>query len=284
MTEEGQARNPAARKTKVRGGHRTHLKKLYRSIDDMLQDFDPTKEAELLAARDNLKRKALVLAQLDEEILGLTEDKDIEDEIEDTENIQLGIQSKISEIDVLLKRAAEAKIKREGETAIVSPQAAVETQEMKLPKFDVPFFGGDPKEYRAFWEAFEVAVGNKEKLSKVSKFTYLKKYVVGDAATAIRGLELTEANYDEAVDILRKRFGNKQVIIRKHMEDLTQMTGVTEERDTRKLRQLYDQIEGTLRSLKGLGVKPDQYGSLLIPILIGKIPDSLNLPISRRLT
>ena len=293
MTENGdgtipdaQATTPVARKTKVRGGHRSHLTKLFASIDTSLRAFDPSKEAELVAQREVLKKKAALLTKLDEEILELLADDDIEDEIEASENLQVMIQTKISEIDVMMKRAADVKEKKEKEKE--TPKAAApivtEAEEMKLPKFEVPEFRGDPKEYRAFWEAFEVAVGNKTKLSKVSKFTYLKKYLGGDAATSIRGLELTDANYDEAVAILKKRFGNKQVIIRKHMEDLTHLPGVTEERDTKKLRHLYDQIEGSLRSLKGLGVKPDQYGSLLVPILIGKIPDSLNLHISRKFT
>ena len=49
----------AARKTKVRGGHRAHLKKLFTNIEASLRGFDPTKEAELLAARDNLKNSLI---------------------------------------------------------------------------------------------------------------------------------------------------------------------------------------------------------------------------------
>ena len=119
-------------------------------------------------------------------------------------------------------------------------------------------------------------------LSRLSKFTYLKKYLKGEAAESIRGLECTDANYDEAVDVLQKRFGNKQIIIGSHMDDLTNLPVVTDNLDTRKLRNLYDKIEGNLRSLKGLGVQPDQYGSLFVPILIGKIPEPLTLHISRK--
>ena len=230
-----------ARKTKVRGGHRSHVKKLFNAVDECLKNYDVSKEAEVLAQRDSLKRKAMVLAQLDGEILVELEEEDIDDEIEASENLQIDIQTKISEIDVLLKRAADVKKK-----TTLKEVPAAEEEEMKLPKFEVPEFRGDPKEYRAFWEAFEVAVGNKAKLSKVSKFTYLKKYLAGEAATSIRGLDITDANYDEAVEILRKRFGNKQVIIRSHMEDLTNLQSVTDERDTKRLRQLYDQIGGAL--------------------------------------
>ena len=147
---------------------------------------------------------------------------------------------------------------------------------------DIPEFGGDLKKYRGFWNTFQVAIDSKATLSKVSKFTHLKKALVGDAVRSVHGLECTDANYDEAVDILKKRFGNKQIIISSHMDDLTNLTQVSDNQDTKKLRSLYDKIEGNLRSLKGLGIQPDQYGSLLVPILIGKIPDQLTLHISRK--
>ena len=42
--------------------------------------------------------------------------------------------------------------------------------------------------------------------------------VTHGALEAISGLTLTGANYDETIEILQKRFGNKQLIINKHMK------------------------------------------------------------------
>ena len=41
-----------------------------------------------------------------------------------------------------------------------------------------------------------------------------------NALEAISGLTLTGSNYDEAIEILQKRFENKQLIINKRMEQL----------------------------------------------------------------
>ena len=67
-----------------------------------------------------------------------------------------------------------------------------------------------------FWESFESAT-----LTGVDKFNYLKSLLVGSAAHAIAGLPLTNANYEKAIDLLKKRFGNHQMIISSHMEALT---------------------------------------------------------------
>ena len=59
------------------------------------------------------------------------------------------------------------------------------------------------------------------KLAPVDKFNYLNSLLLNSASEATSGLSLTAANYDEAITILKRRFGNKQLIINRHMETLT---------------------------------------------------------------
>ena len=66
------------------------------------------------------------------------------------------------------------------------------------------------------------------------------------------------------------------------MDALIKLPQVTSMRNTKGLRKIYDEIETNLRSLKSLGVKAESFGCLLVPILISKLPSSLNLQISRR--
>ena len=106
--------------------------------------------------------------------------------------------------------------------------------------------------------------------------------VSNTALEAISGLTLTDANYDEAIDLLQKRFGNKQLIINKHMEQLLHVDGVASQNDTKGIRQLYDVIESNVRSLKSLGVSAESYGSLLSSVLMSKLPSELRLIASRK--
>ena len=103
----------------------------------------------------------------------------------------------------------------------------------------------------------------------------------GSAANAISGLSLTTANYSEAITILQKRFGNKQQVVNKHMDALLELDAVTSMRDLKRLRHIYDQAEGHIRSLKSLGVPSESYGSLLAPILMKRLPHELCVIISK---
>ena len=58
---------------------------------------------------------------------------------------------------------------------------------------------------------------------------------------AISGLTLTGSNYG-AIEILQKRFGNKQLIINKYVEQLLNVKSVTSQHDVKGLRQLRDAI------------------------------------------
>ena len=64
-----------------------------------------------------------------------------------------------------------------------------------------------------------------------------------------------------------------------HLLKLPQVSDIN---NTKGIRKLYDEIETNLRSLKSLGVKPDSFGCLLVPILLSKLPSLLNLHLSRK--
>lgn len=63
---------------------------------------------------------------------------------------------------------------------------------------------------------------------------------------------MSESNYKRAVDLLKERFGQKQVLINAHMDALLKIT-VTKN-DVRKLRSLYDTCEGYKHGLESLDV------------------------------
>ena len=64
-------------------------------------------------------------------------------------------------------------------------------------------------------------------LTSMDKFNFLHSLLEREAAEAISGLKVTAANYEKAVSILRKRFGNKQQTINKHMNALLSLEPAT---------------------------------------------------------
>ena len=169
-------------------------------------------------------------------------------------------------------------------TGASAPTAAHRVDKVKLPRLSLPHFSGDITKWATFWDSYESAVHKSDSLNDIDKFNYLRSLLERAAYDAISGLTLSAANYKEAIDILQKRFGNKQSIISKHMEILLNMEAVASEHSVRGLRHLYDEVESHVRSLRSLGVTPDSYGALLSPVLLSKLPPELRLIVSRKVS
>lgn len=107
----------------------------------------------------------------------------------------------------------------------------------------------------------------------------MKALVEGPAASTILGLILTEANYSAAVALLKEHYGKKQQIISVHMEELLNLFSCTGDKAI-QIRLDYDKISVNVRGLKALGVGPEQYGSLLIPAIMAKLPSDIHLQIA----
>ena len=94
----------------------------------------------------------------------------------------------------------------------------------------------------------------------------------GSAASCIQGLTLSEANYDAAITM-------PQQIISAHMEELLRI-GFTGDRPS-SLRSTLDKIMVHVRGLGSLGIGSEQYGSLLIPVIMSKFPNEIRLRAAR---
>ena len=92
-----------------------------------------------------------------------------------------------------------------------SPEEAVGVPrpQVKLPKLELKKFDGDVSKWHPFWDTFQSSIHNNPSLAEIGKFNYLNSLLLGTASDAISGLSLTAANYEEAITILKRRFGNK---------------------------------------------------------------------------
>ena len=152
---------------------------------------------------------------------------------------------------------------------------------VKLPKLTLKTFSGDLGEWMPFWDSFSSAVDENAQLAPVDKFNYLRGLLTGKAADAIAGLSLTATNYDEALGILRKRYGDPQRIIGKHMDALLNLDAVEKSGSVERLRNLFDKVETQVRSLRALGVESTTYGTLLSSVILNKLPAEVRLIIHR---
>ena len=84
-----------------------------------------------------------------------------------------------------------------------------------------------------------------------------------------------------AIDVFRGRFGKPVVIERAHVNELLNVAPVFNERDTTGLRRLNDNIEIHHRGLKALEVDVSPYEGIVVPAILGKLPEAVKLQITR---
>ena len=92
---------------------------------------------------------------------------------------------------------------------------------------------------------------------------------------------MTEDNYKIAVDILKSRFGKVGLIVSAHMDALVGLAAASLSHDIRKVRFIYDSVEENVRQLQNLGISSSTYGTILVPVILKKIPPDMKLIILR---
>ena len=73
-------------------------------------------------------------------------------------------------------------------------------------------------------------------------------------------LSITASNYKEAIAFLKDTFGNKQMIINKHLKGLLNKAPVTSKNDLKGLRKIFDLVEAHVRVLERLRFTFTVYG------------------------
>ena len=92
------------------------------------------------------------------------------------------------------------------------------------------------------------------------------------ASQEIEGFPLTAENYTAAWRLLNERFGNGKIIISGHMNKILNISPVYSP-NVRSLRELNDNVGSNVWALENLAVSYEQFGSLLIPIILEKLPN-----------
>ena len=153
-------------------------------------------------------------------------------------------------------------------------------QGVRLPKINLPRFRDKVTKFQSFWQSFKCSVDDNESLSPVMKMNYLVNSLEGPAYKAIEGLAITDENYIKAVDILKIRFGRSQEVIYSHMQELLKLQSHPNVNIT-QIRSMYDNIVVQVRGLESLGITSENYGPLLIAVIMTRLPEEVQLQVSR---
>jgi len=149
----------------------------------------------------------------------------------------------------------------------------------RLPKLEIPVFTGEPLDWQPFWDCFEAAIHVNSSLNAVQKLSYLRAQLRGEAARTIAGLPLTNLNYNHSVTLLRDRYGQSQRIINAHVQALLDLP--RPENRLTSLQFFHDTITSHVRCLQSLGKSPKSLETLLVPMILAKLPEETKKNMAR---
>ena len=96
-------------------------------------------------------------------------------------------------------------------TNLALPQKSVLPQSLLyLPKITLLTFWGFHEDWEFFWDLFWFLVYIGSRFTSVRKLHYLISSVTGWARESLKGLEITEANYNVAWNLLKSRYDNRE--------------------------------------------------------------------------
>jgi len=135
---------------------------------------------------------------------------------------------------------------------------------VKLSRLPIPTFDGDNIcSFPGFWEAFCSLVDQNADMSDLDKLHYLRSALSGIALEAIQYLPLSSKSYGEAKEILKARFINKKLIVKEHLEILSNLPEVST-RDATRLRSLFSRGRQVWSALTSLEITKSQIADILL--------------------
>lgn len=141
---------------------------------------------------------------------------------------------------------------------------------VRLPKITLLIFSGAYNEWMSCHNTFKSLIHTNDTLSNIQRFHYLKSALTGEAADVIEALEISEENYNNAWDLLKKRYDNLLLIIKNHIQAMFEWPSLTKENPV-ALKQIMSGMTKHLSSLKSLNRPTDSWDDILIYQLSTKL-------------
>ena len=107
-------------------------------------------------------------------------------------------------------------------------------------------------------------------LTDSQKLFYLKGLLTGEAARLLTSVNVTDANYSVARDILKTRYENRRAIVREHISKIINAAPVSKQ-DSNSLRALWQGVDEQRRALAALGLQSEEMDIFTIHLLVDKL-------------
>ncbi|UYV80331.1 hypothetical protein LAZ67_18002470 [Cordylochernes scorpioides] len=266
------------RDKKLRSVTRTRFTKVVNVLDSEISKTN----ADLGVIRDKfskLKDIDFKLKDLDQKML---EHMMVADAEEDTLNCEIEEAEHYSDTFITLERKVRELIDSDNKSdvkSLGSSNGSLMAKSYKLPKIEMRKFDGELINWLPFWAQFE-KIHEDTELHDADKFHYLVQSMQSNtrARELIESYPQTADNYAKAVQALKQRYGQKDLLVEIYVRELLKlmMANVKTPPDERRsVAKLYDKLETQLRSLESLGVDTKENTAWLFPMIESCLPEDV---------
>ena len=140
----------------------------------------------------------------------------------------------------------------------------------RLPNLKIPKFNGKYSEYKNFISCFNNLVHDDPSLSVIEKFNHLINSLQDDALRSVKAFQITEANYQSALDRLGERYDKKSLIFKDHVTSLFELKKMSKPSSS-DLRNIVDTVSAVLDSLAHLGTSKDIMNAMVIHLVLSRV-------------
>lgn len=172
--------------------------------------------------------------------------------------------------DLLFTIELQQKSSTEQEIMNVSLSHQVHATQVKLPRIEIPKFFGSYEAFPTFQDLFLTLVHENKTLSGVQKLHYLKTSVGGEAELLLRHIQISEANYVQAWETLKRRYSNKRLIVTSLLKRMFNQKKLNSQ-NSNHIKLLIDTTSECLNSLKNMNIKTEDWDPLINFILVQKL-------------
>ncbi|XP_055523061.1 uncharacterized protein LOC129717231 [Wyeomyia smithii] len=238
----------------------TAMKKFYtvrRKIELLVEDADEKESTDSKEAAAERATRVQMLAERRE-----AENVEV---MQSTEDLYCELKSSLQ---ALLPKPIEQPVSCPTPTIV---QAAPETMSrVKLPEIRLPSFSGRTSDWVTFRDMFQSLIHNNNQLSAMDKFSYLRSSLVGESLQEIESIEMTVANYEIAWDLLKKRYENRKLIVKAHLDALFAVEPMKRE-SYDGLNQVISEFDKNLQMLEKVGENSSQWSTVLAHMMCSRL-------------
>ncbi|KAL7723285.1 hypothetical protein ACLKA6_002730 [Drosophila palustris] len=140
----------------------------------------------------------------------------------------------------------------------------------RLPKLKLPNFDGKYANYKRFNTSFNNLIHNDPQIPTIDKFNYLLDCLSGPALEVVQSFQITDENYEKALERLRSRYDNNVRIFHDCISNLFAFPQMKRP-EASSLQSLIDNATAIRGSLLSIGSAEEIMNSIMIHIVLSKV-------------